>query len=315
MPAKLNVVGRRVEIMTDAITLRVPAVVALIGIGSLLLTGILAVFDPVPVASATLDRQRDDVLAWEQHDQQSMQAQVDGIEEPLRKLRRQALLEGIDPAGDLAPSSCGGTPQQHFDGHAREAARLASALAIKSEADGAKALAMLPSRSPIELAAGEYDLETDRWMPDEIYVSSHEGTRTDPFTKKQAHHKGLDISAPTGTPVLATADGTVTFAGSVDPNDDHAWSLLGNYVEIQHGTTGFRTIYGHLSRLDVKTGQSVRAGDRVGAVGSTGHSTGPHLHYQVMKGPVAVDPLSYIADVVLTRDGESIRYQKGPSNK
>jgi murein DD-endopeptidase MepM/ murein hydrolase activator NlpD len=59
----------------------------------------------------------------------------------------------------------------------------------------------------------------------------------------------------------------------------------------------------------------VRAGDRVGAVGSTGHSTGPHLHYQVMKGAVAVDPLSYIADVVLTRDGESIRYQKGPSGK
>lgn len=286
-------------------TWHVPAPIAAIGLGSLALAGLLSVFEPVAIRAAVVDRQAADLERWERAERVRRHRAVEAMETPLRELRREALRRGIPPSGDLAPGACLPDPAAHFEGHAREAARLSAALASRGVAsDG-----MLPSRAPIDLRGGDFPLTLATGLPDAIYVSSGKGTRSDPFTGRTKRHLGLDISAPEGTPVVATADGEIVFAGTVDPNDDHARSLLGSYVEILHGTTGFRTLYAHLSAVDVKAGEKVRAGSRIGAVGTTGRSTAPHLHYQVTDGPIAVDPLLYITDVVLVRDGESIRYR------
>jgi len=111
------------------------------------------------------------------------------------------------------------------------------------------------------------------------------GYRVDPFVGTRARHEGLDFSADTGAPVLAAADGRVEFAGRHDE--------YGNMVDIDHGD-GLLSRYAHLSRLDVQAGQRVRRGERLGAVGSTGRSTGPHLHFEVRMLGVAQNPLHFL---------------------
>jgi len=112
------------------------------------------------------------------------------------------------------------------------------------------------------------------------------GERRDPFSGEGEMHTGVDISAPTGTPVEATADGIVTLAG---------WSSgYGQLVVVDHGG-GMETYYAHLSRFAVVEGQEVRRGDQVGAVGSTGRVTAPHLHYEVRIGGTPVNPHQYLA--------------------
>jgi murein DD-endopeptidase MepM/ murein hydrolase activator NlpD len=118
-------------------------------------------------------------------------------------------------------------------------------------------------------------------------LNSGFGSRTDPITGEGAFHPGLDISTRRHEPVLATASGIVVKSG---------WAGdYGKVVEIDHGT-GFRTIYGHLDAILVQDGQKVRRGERVGLVGSTGRSTGPHLHYEVRQGDRILNPLEYILD-------------------
>lgn len=118
-------------------------------------------------------------------------------------------------------------------------------------------------------------------------VNSGFGSRSDPFTGSPAFHTGLDISTRWREPVLATAAGTVVRSG---------WSGdYGNLVEIDH-PAGYRTVYGHLDVILAREGQSVKRGDRIGLVGSTGRSTGPHLHYEIRLSDHAVNPLEYILD-------------------
>lgn len=117
-------------------------------------------------------------------------------------------------------------------------------------------------------------------------VSSRFGYRQDPFLKRQAFHSGLDLVAAAGTTVRATAAGVVTNAG---------WSGgYGQMVEIEH-SDGVTTRYGHLSAVLVKLGTKVEAGTPIGRVGSTGRSTGPHLHYETLRGGQAVNPGIYLA--------------------
>ena len=113
------------------------------------------------------------------------------------------------------------------------------------------------------------------------------GRRTDPFSGEGgAMHTGVDISAPIGTPVRAAADGVVLHA---------AWNGgYGKCVIIDHGH-GYQTWYGHLSRMDVLEGQEIRQGEVLGAVGSTGHATGPHLHYEVRLGTTPLNPYRFLA--------------------
>jgi murein DD-endopeptidase MepM/ murein hydrolase activator NlpD len=113
------------------------------------------------------------------------------------------------------------------------------------------------------------------------------GRRRDPFTGRRAFHKGLDISARRGTPVRAPADGVVVFTGRSGG--------LGKVVRIAHGF-GFTTVFGHLDAIDVEPGYEIRRGEVLGALGNSGRSTGPHLHYEVHVDGKAVNPLYYMLD-------------------
>jgi murein DD-endopeptidase MepM/ murein hydrolase activator NlpD len=118
-------------------------------------------------------------------------------------------------------------------------------------------------------------------------LNSGFGLRSDPFTGQPAFHEGVDISTSRSEPVLATADGIVLRSG---------WAGdYGKAIEIAHGER-YTTLYGHLEETLVAEGQTVRRGDRVGLVGSTGRSTAPHLHYEVHIDGRAVNPLEYILD-------------------
>jgi len=127
-------------------------------------------------------------------------------------------------------------------------------------------MAALPIRPPVR---GELD------------ITSGFGVRIDPFLNRPAMHTGIDFRGAIGEPVHATASGTVTVAG---------WSGgYGRMVEIDHGN-GLSTRYGHLSEIEVKVGQTVKIGQMIGRLGSTGRSTGPHLHYETRINGEAVDP-------------------------
>jgi murein DD-endopeptidase MepM/ murein hydrolase activator NlpD len=117
------------------------------------------------------------------------------------------------------------------------------------------------------------------------WVTSDFGQRLDPYTADRVMHAGLDIAAPHGKVIYAPSDGTVVFAGLEGG--------YGNVLVIDHGY-GIKTRYGHLSKILVKPGAHVRRGDEVGAVGNTGRSTGPHLHYEVRVNGVAQNPRKFI---------------------
>jgi len=116
-------------------------------------------------------------------------------------------------------------------------------------------------------------------------VASGFGYRTDPFTKVRKFHAGMDFSSKTGTPIFATGDGIVERA-------DNSASGYGNHIVIRHGY-GYETLYGHLSKYKVRSGQRVKRGDIIGYVGSTGRSEAPHLHYEVHKNGEVVNPLNF----------------------
>ena len=117
------------------------------------------------------------------------------------------------------------------------------------------------------------------------YISSFFGKRPDPFTGETAFHAGIDFAAAPGTRVLAAADGVVSFAGR-----DKGYGKL---VEITHGN-GYVTRYAHNSSLLVEPGQTVRRGDPLALMGSTGRSTGTHLHFEVLRDGRAVNPMSFV---------------------
>lgn len=125
------------------------------------------------------------------------------------------------------------------------------------------------------------------------WLSSKFGFRQSPFSDKHEFHSGMDIAAHKGTPVMATANGTVTFAGYK--------GALGKAVFINHGF-GIVTRYGHLSKFHVQEGQKVSRGDVIGAVGSTGRSTGPHLHYEVRLNDIPVNAEKYMSEYLANKD-------------
>lgn len=125
-----------------------------------------------------------------------------------------------------------------------------------------------------------------RGLPVNGYITDGFGMRRNPFNGEGREvHEGLDIAVDFGTPVSATADGLVIYAAP------HAG--YGNLVIVYH-SNGITSRYGHLSRIAVEAGQRVKRGDQVGNVGSTGRSTGPHVHYEIRENDQAVDPLRYV---------------------
>lgn len=122
---------------------------------------------------------------------------------------------------------------------------------------------------------------TPSLMPAKGYPSDRYGYRIDPFTKNRSFHPGIDITAPKGTKVVAAADGLVVYAGRK--------LNYGKVITIEH-KFGMSTRYGHLDRFNVKAGQRVKKGDIIGYVGTTGRSTGSHLHYEVRLGNQPLNP-------------------------
>jgi len=168
------------------------------------------------------------------------------------------------PAGDIAGLEAG-------------VARLDETLAWLSESAIDRELEAMafPNRMPV---AGS-----------RVPVSSQFGTRHDPFTGRLARHTGLDIPARSGTPILASGGGRVVFAGRK--------GAYGQAVVVDHGD-GLATLYGHASRLLVKAGDVVLPQQRIALVGSTGRSTGPHLHFEVIRNGSRVEPRQYLAHVL-----------------
>jgi len=204
---------------------------------------------------------------------EKLENRVDAIEDASRRLSEISGVshdaeEGTDPHG-------AGGPSLELDAAAinfieARAARLEEDLRAYEAA--LRERARVPSIWPVE--GGE---TTDSF-----------GVRGNPFGGGSSEfHPGQDIAAPRGTPVVAAADGTVTTAG---------WQNgYGNVVIIDHGN-GLSTRYGHLSRIEVSAGQELKRGRLLGLVGSTGRSTGPHLHYEVRIGEAPVSPRRYLPE-------------------
>ena len=119
----------------------------------------------------------------------------------------------------------------------------------------------------------------------EGYISSYFGERMDPFNGEEAMHKGIDFATSAGADVLAVASGIVTWAG---PRDGY-----GTLIEINHGN-GIVTRYAHNADTLVRVGDTVERGQAVALVGSTGRSTGPHVHFEVLRDGVRIDPMAYV---------------------
>ena len=198
----------------------------------------------------------------------------------------------VSQADNVAAAFVAATPQlaQRVNGAASNDGRFRTLFSAWRQMDGPAAQPLaIPSRRPV----------------DAMSLTSQFGVRSDPFNGRRARHNGIDIPGPTGTAVYATADGVVGRAQWVNG--------YGNFVEVEHGTS-LQTRYGHLSRILVQPGQRVRRGDLIALMGSTGRSTGPHLHYEVRIAGAPVNPVPFIADdgVMVAAAGHGLRAVGGP---
>ena len=248
-----------------------------------------------------------------------------GLEERARLIeQRQALIEAmlvgqpVDPAL-LAAAGAGSAAAAHgplarLESHqAEQAALVAKALDVRYEvtAGELKKLGLSPARvgavgGPLEPASGAdptfkalfkswkrldtlqdgvFAVPSDKPVRTAAFTSSY-GVRSDPFQGRAAMHAGIDLAGPVGTPIYATADGTIT---------DASWNNggYGNLIKIDHGR-GIETRYGHLSAIMVREGQRVHRGEMIARMGSTGRSTGSHLHYEVRIDGRAVNPIPFM---------------------
>lgn len=204
-------------------------------------------------------------------------ASLNAIEETydgkVKRLRGTLTELGIDPGKAPATGAVGGpyVPYKLASNATPFERQIYRVNLTRAHADKlAKTMTTVPLRQPI---------------PGELDQTSGFGVRVDPFVGRPAMHTGLDFRGSTGDPVRATATGTVTTAG---------WNGgYGRLVEVNHGN-GLATRYGHLSEIDVHVGQFIRIGQIVGKLGSTGRSTGPHLHYETRVDGEAVDPTKFL---------------------
>lgn len=136
-----------------------------------------------------------------------------------------------------------------------------------------------------------------RWPLEDLNITSPYGHRRHPVVGRILFHRGVDLSAPRGTPVLSSGPGIVEFSGVLP--------LTGKTVIVAH-PGGFQTLYAHLAECLVWPGMVVDKGAPVGLIGSTGRSTGPHLHYQMNRGETCVDPTSYLGQRIDTTEDDQL---------
>ena len=138
-------------------------------------------------------------------------------------------------------------------------------------------------------------------------MASGFGYRIHPIYKVRKMHWGMDFTAPTGTPIYATGDGKVT-------TQKYSRSGYGNHIIIDHGY-GYETLYGHMSKVEVKRGQKVKRGDIIGYVGSTGRSTAPHLHYEVIKDGRKINPVNFYFNDLSPEEYDKVLETSSHSNQ
>ncbi len=217
------------------------------------------------------------------------QKTADNLEEKLNyfsdKAKKLALLVGVDIPVDDDPLGIGGSDYV-FTPYAEYLNKDLDAINERAEKlfEGYKKL------SKIYKDKNDILRKTPSIWPVKGFITDGFGYRIDPFTGKRAFHKGIDISAKRGTPVIAPADGIVTMAGKTKG--------YGNFVVINH-QNNIETRYGHLRDIFVKKGQMVKRGDVIGTVGNTGRSTGPHLHFEIRVNGKAVNPKNYIISEIM----------------
>lgn len=165
---------------------------------------------------------------------------------------------------------------------------------FKLAKEKAERLACTPAIQPIS----NKDLER---------MASGYGWRIDPIYKTTKMHAGIDFTASVGTPIYATGNGTIRSA-------EFNSGGYGLCVEINHGY-GYETLYGHMSRIAVRAGQKVKRGDLIGYVGNTGKSTGPHVHYEVIKNGNKIDPINFFFNDLTASDYEKMRKISAQSNQ
>jgi len=219
-----------------------------------------------------------------------VQGTLDRVERFDQKLRAITLLS--DPQRNLAmgptePVAAPGTENQFVRSAGQE-----SPQALLSKLDKLSAEATRQEQSLQELQAyfsGQKSLlaSVPSVWPTRGWVTSDFGSRVDPYTSERVMHAGIDIAGPHGKEIISPSDGTVVFAGLEGG--------YGNVVVIDHGY-GIKSRFGHLASIKVKPGERVRRGDLIAAMGNTGRSTGPHLHYEVRVNGIAQNPRKFILD-------------------
>jgi len=167
---------------------------------------------------------------------------------------------------------------------------------VLSELDDRNRKLTLLEQLIMERHLGEQMAAPSGWPVRAGYITSTYGFRKDPFRGRGAFHKGIDFAGVRGSPVIAVAEGVVTFSGRQ--------SGYGNLVEIRH-SDGRVTRYGHCDRLLVKEGASIDRGQTIATLGSTGRSTGPHVHFEILIGGKQVNPIKYVDQTNLVIDDSS----------
>lgn len=224
-------------------------------------------------------------------DAQELAGRMDQVE--ARALRIDAAaakvsdIAGLDPSEfnfDKAPP-VGGPEPASGDEPAEADPILASLAAFEARLDERER--QMKVLSDLLMAGRQFKkLQSPGWPIQNGYISSVYGWRADPFNGRRALHPGIDFAGAAGSDVLAVAGGTVQVAG---PTDGY-----GLTIEVNHGN-GYVTRYGHNSRLSVKVGDKIEKGQKIALMGSSGRSTGPHVHFEVLLNGVQVNPAQYIA--------------------
>lgn len=221
--------------------------------------------------------------------------QLEGELSRLRDLdRKLRVVAGLDPEDDRGRLAQGGAEvlsrSALLDAVRKGTGRLAEWVNRDLEALGQEITSRERSFRELKTLLEEKRsilVSTPTIWPVKGLVTAGYGYRQSPFTGQREMHEGLDVAAPHGSPILATADGVVSFSGPL--------SAFGNVVFINHGH-GFTTFYAHSSSNRVKEGQQVRRGEVIAYVGTSGRTTGPHVHYEVQVNGTTVNPLKYIVD-------------------
>ncbi len=201
-----------------------------------------------------------------------------------RALKPSQLLKIPNISGILYNVKAGDSVESIAESHSISPDRLIETNGLmKSQLDAGRKL-FLPDAKLPSVVLREISGDLFRW-PVRGYITSWYAWRRDPFSGKNSFHNGIDIGVPSGTPVAAGMEGSVSEAG-YSP-------IMGNYVMLRH-PSGWQSLYAHMSSISVKKGQYLAKGGRVGLSGNTGYSTGPHLHFTVYKNGKSVNPINVL---------------------